>query len=167
MKRFPYFCCLALLFLLAACNRLATPPSPEAAVRYNESIVRHCDSVTRAFDVLLESIDARDSAKAARRLELAIMASTRAEASLGKLQDHMGDTQLRDAALALVTYYHRSLSGDFTEILPYMLQDTLEEDAALHVDSVMTQFGQMEDSLFSRMIRTQVDFSKKHGLTLQ
>lgn len=158
---------LALLLSLSACNRLATPPSPEAAVRYNESIVLHCDSVTRAFDVLLESIDARDSVKAARRLELAIMASARAQSSLGKLQDHMGDTQLRDAALALVTYYHKSLSGDFTQILPFMLQDTLEEDAALHVDSVMTQFGQMEDSLFARMIKTQVEFSKKHGLTLQ
>ena len=167
MKRFQFFWYFVVAISLAACNRIATPPSPEAAVRYNESIVLHCDSVTRAFDVLLESIDARDSSKAQRRLELAIMASARAQSSLGKLPDHMGNTQLRDAALDLVTYYHKSLSGDFTQILPYMLQDTLEEDAALHVDSVMTQFGQMEDSLFSRMIRTQVEFSKKHGLTLQ
>lgn len=167
MKRFHFVWALALLLSLAACNRVSTPPTPEAAVRYNESIVRHCDSVTRAFDVFLESIDARDADKAHRRLELAIVASQRAQSGLGRVKDHMGDTQLRDAALGLVTYYEKSLSGDFTQILPLMLRDTLEEDDALRVDSTMARFGQEEDSLFKRMVTTQLEFSKKHGLTLQ
>lgn len=167
MKRFHFAWAVLLLLSMAGCKRLSTPPTPEAAVRYNESVVLHCDSVTRAFDVFLESIDARDAEKARHRLELAILASKRAEANLGKMQDHMGDTKLRDAAHDLVSYYQSSLSGDFTQILPLMLRDTLEEDEALRVDSIMGHFGRNEDSLFKHMITAQLEFSKKHGLTLQ
>jgi hypothetical protein len=156
-----------LILVLAGCNRISTSPSPEAAVRYNESVVLHCDSVTRAFDVFLESIDARDADKAQRRLEVAVQASDHAQVGLSKLQDHMGDTQLRDAARDLVGHYQRSLEGDFKVLLPALLRDTLEENDALRVDAFLNAFAKTEDSLFKRMVVVQMEFSKKHGLTLQ
>ena len=163
MKRFvlPLF---LLVLLAAACDR--NNVNPETAMNYNNALVSHGDTVLHAFDAFNTSVDARNDAQAQKRLELAIAAAQRAVEAIAKMPSFDGDSSLRDATLGVVRFYARSFTNGFKPMLPVLLADTLSEQQAISVDSLIHDFSFEEDSLRMVMVEAQAKFSGKYGLQL-
>lgn len=165
MMRTYHHAFLILAVLFSACGpRLA---SPEEASRYNNMIVSHGDTVLHAFDAFNIAVESRDKESATKRLELAVKAADRAVKAVSDMPPLDGDSTLREATLALMHHYAQAFKSDFQPMLPLMLADTLPEFQIAKLDSMVSVFAYVEDSLRFLMFSAQANLSTKYGLQMR
>lgn len=156
---------LILAALLSSCGPRTA--SPEEASKYNNAIVSHGDTVLHAFDAFNIAVESRDSENAKKRLELAIKAADRAVNAVAAMPPLDGDSTMREATLTLMRHYARSFKQDFQPMLPLMLADTLAEKQIAELDSMVSVFAYVEDSLRFLMFSAQANLSAKYGLQMR
>lgn len=150
-----------ILFLMSACGPKMTP------VEYNDSIIKEQSKIlelmmqmTAEFD---NSLDKADSVRV-----LVINQAKSSQDIVSKLPDYKGNTELRDAALALFKFYEEIHNKEFKELIDIQRKDTaITMEDLVRVEEIQKVISEKESGLDERMEKAQNAFAKEHNIQIE
>jgi hypothetical protein len=152
---------LFVLFLFAACGPKMTP------VEYNDTIIKEQSKI---LELMLQMTDQfENSLDKADSIRIQVVAQTKTSQEIvSKLPDYKGNTELRDAALALFKFYEEIHAGEFKELIDIQRKDTsITMEDLVRVEEIQKTITDKETVLDARMEKAQTDFAKEHNIQIE
>jgi len=159
---------LSLVLLLIAAFANGCGDKTISATEYNNKIVGEQDKITQTMLVVVEKINAGDYNAALAGLEKSVQQCDSSVIALTAMDPYEGDTQFRDAALALFKYYKKALNDDYRGLIGILIKtdgEVTEEDS-LKIEAINKDIETQEAKYTKAVNDAQQAFCKKHNVTL-
>ena len=148
-------------FILTGCN------NPEmTAVEYNNLIIDEHTKISQSI-IEMPAYFETDIKKAdSIRMEMVIQCDSSTK-KLQALPDYKGNTEFRDAAIALFKFYAKISQNEYKEMLQILAKDKdIEMEDILRLRQIESDLATQEEALDTKFKKAQESFAETHNFSL-
>lgn len=149
-----------LLFILSGCGPKMKPEE------YNDVII---SEQTKIMTIMLDMFDYIETGEYDKSEALRQQLVTQCEASVKavkELPDYSGNTEMRDAAAELFTFYRDVTNEEYKEMIEILQKESIEVEDILKITALEADLSKREEAMDARFQAAQENFAKKHNLIL-
>lgn len=148
------------IFILSGCGPSMTPE------QYNDLIIGEQTKIMGIMLDMFDDIEATEFKKSELTRQELVKQCDASIKIVGDLPDYKGNTELRDAAKTLFTFYKEVSDKEYKEMLDILQKDSIEVEDILRITELETALATREEAMDARFQAAQESFATEHNLVL-
>lgn len=162
MRTISLFIALATVLVMSACGGSKF----KSAVEYNDFIIGQQELILEKHKATTDALDA-DNIQEAKTQLAALSAQCKASVdTLNTMEAYNNNTEFRDAAVKLFTYYGDFADKGFKEELDILSKPDFRPEDRDRINQIEDEFSSKEGDLYSAFIDAQNKFAADNNMTL-
>ena len=153
------------LLLIAVPALMQAQTTFSTAVDYNDFIIEQQDNVGTAINTMMNNLDA-DSATLWRSYYDGKSATFAAAENIKNLSGFNGNTEFRDASVALFLFYYSVFSNEYYQVLKIYTKEGFADEDLNSINGIIESIVDRETTYDENFAAAQEKFAKDNGFEL-
>lgn len=160
-------CALVFFVVGTAISAQAQTPAYKTPADYNDYIIMEQNVIGKKLEEYNQSL-AQDEIKVARKKHTELVTLiTQSVQKINAMPDYKGNTEFKNAAFELFTFYKMIVEQDYVKIMNIVEKEGINDNSFMKINNIFTAIQQDETVMLGVFNRAQQNFSKQFDMKIQ